>query len=346
MGLQTNVADAQNPPKAFSVVIPTYNMSEHLPSLWAGIVNSGLALRANEVLFVDDGSTDETPNVLHALARQAEAAGANLRIVRLSENRGRYEARWTGAREAQTAHLLFLDSRVTLASDFAAQLVAASADYDAINGCVDIDVRRGVFCLYWERSHRAIFARHYRDTVRPVTLTESNFDQYLKGTGVFFCPRAAFLTACEKFEGTDLLSDDTMLMKSMVSTCPITIHPNVRVQWIPRETFGAFVYRIWERGAYFAEYHLFERRGLFFKLFVVEVVLLAMWLALTVAAPILGLEVALGALALLALSTILITRSPLEFIRLVPLHMVIALTFAFGALRGWLVIWQRRRAKT
>ena len=83
-----------------TAAITTYNRAPYLP----GALESVLAQTRppDEVLVVDDGSTDDTPDVL---ARY----GDRIRIVR-QENRGRSEARNTALREAGGELLSFLDS--------------------------------------------------------------------------------------------------------------------------------------------------------------------------------------------------------------------------------------------
>ena len=88
-----------------SVVIPTYNRAH----LVAHTINSALAQThpAVEVIVVDDGSTDATPETLLQF-------GQRIRVVR-QENRGVAAARNRGAAEARGDFVLFLDSDDVLA---------------------------------------------------------------------------------------------------------------------------------------------------------------------------------------------------------------------------------------
>lgn len=327
---------------AFTVVVPTCNMHAHLPALWRSFGQAGLLERAECVLFVDDGSTDDTPRVLAEIAASARPGEARVEVLTLPKNQGRFFARYAGAKAVRTERVLFLDTRLELPDDFAEQLVRAGEQYPAINGTVDVDVSRNLFCLYWDRSHRALFRHHYAHTHVPVTLTPSNFDAFLKGTTVFYCPTEEWVRACAHFEGSDLLSDDTFLMKRMVETCPITIHPQVRISWVPRETFSQFVWRIWDRGPGFAEYHVYERRGLLFWTVMGGLAALLGWLGLVFVQPWAALWVALVALGAIVLSTAAFAQSPLEFLQLIPLHVATFFAFAFGALRGIVVVAARK----
>lgn len=318
---------------AFSVVIPTFEMQSHLEALWQSLCTAGVTGAAHEIVFVDDGSRDATAAVLDALASRPEAAG-KLRVLRLPENVGRFEARRRGAAAARSENVLFLDTRLTLPADFAAALLRAVATHPAVVGAVDIDTRKNRFCLYWDRSHKLIFRKHYAKAHAPIVLTPENFDEYLKGTGVFYCPRELFLRACEAFEGQDLLSDDTFLMRRMVEECPITVHPDVRVSWVPRETFREFVWRIWDRGPGFVEYHVFERRGLFFWVTTGALAASGAVVVLCVAAPPIGFSLVGAGLLAIGASTALLAKGPRELIALLPIHTAVTLAFGAGAVRG------------
>jgi glycosyltransferase involved in cell wall biosynthesis len=88
---------------AISVVIPTYNRAPLLPRAIASAL-AALA-QGDEILVVDDGSTDRTPAILQQLRDE----DSRIRVVRHDRNRGRPFARNTILREAQGEHLAWLD---------------------------------------------------------------------------------------------------------------------------------------------------------------------------------------------------------------------------------------------
>lgn len=90
-----------------SLVIPVFDEEENLPPL-AAEIRAALdpAGLAYEVLFVDDGSTDDSPAVLRALA----AADPRLRVVRLRRNAGQSAALEAGFRHARGAVVVTLDA--------------------------------------------------------------------------------------------------------------------------------------------------------------------------------------------------------------------------------------------
>jgi glycosyltransferase involved in cell wall biosynthesis len=106
-----------------SVVIPTYNRARLLPETLAAILAQTLA--ADEVIVVDDGSTDDTQAVLAGYGDRL----VSIRIV----NSGEHIARNTGLRAA-TGHLVaFCDSDDIWTPDF---LQTMSAQWQAVPNLV------------------------------------------------------------------------------------------------------------------------------------------------------------------------------------------------------------------
>ncbi len=90
-------------PQGVSVVIPAYNYARFLETA----VRSTLAQRhpALEVIIIDDGSTDSTPDLCHRLRGEFPA----LRYIR-QENAGLSAARNAGIRNANHPFVAFLDA--------------------------------------------------------------------------------------------------------------------------------------------------------------------------------------------------------------------------------------------
>src|SRR4029079_15099666 len=72
-----------------SLVIPVYNEDENLPVL-QGEIRAALdpTRRAYEVLYIDDGSTDASPEVLAALQHD----DPRVRVIRMQRNSGQSAA--------------------------------------------------------------------------------------------------------------------------------------------------------------------------------------------------------------------------------------------------------------
>jgi len=87
----------------YSIIIPVYNGAEHLEACLTALVNQDYPRDLYEILVVNDGSTDGSPEI---------AARFPVRLVHLPSNQGRIAARNAGAEAAAQDTLVFNDVRV------------------------------------------------------------------------------------------------------------------------------------------------------------------------------------------------------------------------------------------
>ena len=83
----------------FSVVIPNYNSSRTITQC----IEAVLAMKPAEVIVVDDGSTDDSPQLLSKYP---------IKLIRLPRNVGPAEARNVGVRNAKHPWVMFTDTDV------------------------------------------------------------------------------------------------------------------------------------------------------------------------------------------------------------------------------------------
>ena len=90
-----------------SVVVPVYNEEKNLPILVPRLAHvlEGIGC-PYEMIFVDDGSTDRSREILKEMARRY----ATLRLLGLKDNRGLSTALLAGMREARNDVIVTLDS--------------------------------------------------------------------------------------------------------------------------------------------------------------------------------------------------------------------------------------------
>ncbi|HEY0071147.1 MAG TPA: glycosyltransferase family 2 protein, partial [Chloroflexia bacterium] len=86
------------------VIIPTYNRAGMLPAALDSVMSQ--TVMAAEVVVVDDGSTDETPDVV----REFSGAGLNVTYLRLPHTNRRGPMRNTGVAACTSPIVTFLDS--------------------------------------------------------------------------------------------------------------------------------------------------------------------------------------------------------------------------------------------
>lgn len=110
-----------------SVIIPTYNRAHLLPEAIESLLTQTRI--PDEILIIDDGSTDNTPDVLSQYSTPVR--------VLSQPNSGRSAARNLGLRTTQCDFIAFLDSDDTLplnSIDQRAAALEAHPEYDAVYG--------------------------------------------------------------------------------------------------------------------------------------------------------------------------------------------------------------------
>jgi glycosyltransferase involved in cell wall biosynthesis len=142
-----------------TAAITTYNraafLSSAIDSVFAQTWEGDL-----DVLVVDDGSTDETPQVL-------ERYGDRIRVVR-QNNLGRSEARNTAVREAAGTYISFLDSDDQWLPDKLARqvpVIEADEQIGLVHGHVDVVDSQGQPLAAETERHHALFSAAHADGV-------------------------------------------------------------------------------------------------------------------------------------------------------------------------------------
>ena len=102
-----------------SVIIPVYNAEPYLNRCIDSVLAS--AYSDFEIILVNDGSTDRSPDICRAYAEN------DIRVVFLSqENRGVSSARNLGLEAARGEWIVFLDSDDFITDDYLSQIGRAS----------------------------------------------------------------------------------------------------------------------------------------------------------------------------------------------------------------------------
>lgn len=165
-----------------SLVVPVFDEEENL-SILAREIAEGLKGFAYEVIFVDDGSTDGSLDVLCELRRQDDRR----RIVRLAENRGQSAAFCAGFQAARAGVVVTLDADLQNDPADIPELLEALTDCDMVSG-VRMKRRDG-----WLRRAASRIANRVRNAV--VHDTVSDVGCSLKAY------RSEFLRRLKMFDG-------------------------------------------------------------------------------------------------------------------------------------------------
>ena len=111
-----------------SIVIPVFEEAPNLPELWSRIASTMRGAGTTwEMVFVDDGSRDETPQVLAELRRTEP----EVRVLTARRNRGQSAALAAGFRMASGAWVVTLDADLQNPPEEIAKLLAAREEHTA-----------------------------------------------------------------------------------------------------------------------------------------------------------------------------------------------------------------------
>ena len=104
----------------FSIVIPVYRESAHLPTVVAKIAEAASAVDEKfELILIDDGSPDDTWNVIKNLSERY----STLRAIQLSRNFGKESALCAGLEMARGCAVIVMDGDLQHPPDLIPQMV-------------------------------------------------------------------------------------------------------------------------------------------------------------------------------------------------------------------------------
>jgi glycosyltransferase involved in cell wall biosynthesis len=110
-----------------SVIVPVYNSGRGVASLVASLAEQSLASEDWEAIFVDDGSSDGTPEVVEELIGERP----NMRLIREPRSGWPGRPRNVGLDAARGEYVFFSDDDDTLGPEALERMVAFAAEHDA-----------------------------------------------------------------------------------------------------------------------------------------------------------------------------------------------------------------------
>lgn len=329
-----------------SVIIASYNSAQWLPSTIESLQKAALHTSYKlEIVVVDDGSTDDTNNVLVELA---SSSSIPIKIVS-QPNQGRFLARWAGVQASSGTNLLIFDSRILMGEYSLKALENKRKEFSssfAWNAHVNTDEDAPLVGRFWEVPTH-IFWGGYLAEPKTTVLNSENFDYVPKGTTCFFVPKEAFVTACEAAwpeDNSHLVSDDTKILRELLTITEIVIEPTFVAIYRPRTRVKAFLKHAYDRGTLFVD--SYAGTSILRSIVLLALASAPLWLAsifivLTVVAPqtILWVLIIFLVAAFIVPSALALRNScPLRAVSGFVLYLIpFAVVFWAGLLRGVLV---------
>lgn len=120
----------QKPVYDATVIIPCYNVEKYIAECLNSVKKQNTSYNV-EIIAIDDGSTDATPEILHQYLQKIK----NFRVI-TQPNKGFSGARNTGIRESKGEYLIFIDSDDYVTSDYFEKLLKKALNTNAdITAC-------------------------------------------------------------------------------------------------------------------------------------------------------------------------------------------------------------------
>lgn len=108
-----------------SVIIPAYNAAKTIDNCLRALLNQTVSRSEYEIIVIDDGSTDDTPQIVGSYK--------DITLIR-QENQGPAVARNQGAKQASGDIILFTDSDCTPVADWIEKMIAPFNRDESIAG--------------------------------------------------------------------------------------------------------------------------------------------------------------------------------------------------------------------
>jgi hypothetical protein len=318
---------------AFTVQVPVFNTGQYLKPLLDSLIESGWTDHVGEINLINDASTDNTADEIRRL-QATHPLGGKVNFIDLKENIGRFQITIEGARRAKCEWVLYLNSRSRTRAGFQTAIERTIRAGATISAIVDVDIERSLFNLYWDRLHKIVFVDYMKAVRTPVEVTKENFEKLLVGATAMVARRQVVLDAFARLGKANVLGDDTTFLREMLNGAPLFLDPGFRILWTPRTDLWPFLHHMYERGPNFVEYHIFLMRDRFTPVVLAVLAYLVTAVVMLAAKPATGSFMIAAGLTAGLLSTAIISRSPGEFIRLMPLHLATLLFFGCGVLKG------------
>lgn len=109
-----------------SVIVPVYNAEEYIGATLDSIINQDF--NSYEIIVVDDGSTDQSPEII---SEKLTKSTADYRIIR-QDNAGVSSARNRGMQEATGEYLVFIDADDYVTGNHLSELYNDQTDFSMV----------------------------------------------------------------------------------------------------------------------------------------------------------------------------------------------------------------------
>lgn len=243
-----------------SIIVPVYNEEKLIRQCILSLINQNYNKRDYEIIIVNDGSTDNTKNIVLSLIKKNK--DFDIRLIN-QENRGRMIARENGTKRSKYNNLLFTDSRCIANKNLLKNI--KEINYEPLIGNAIQNPERSFADKFFYLIRKRIYDPYWGKTFPSIYIGKKNFNKISKGTTVFFCSKDRFLRSIPKEKGKEI-NDDIKLFKEIIEEKKILKSSKPKVEYSQRNKLKEAVKHMYERGPRFADFYLKETKigNLFF----------------------------------------------------------------------------------
>jgi glycosyltransferase involved in cell wall biosynthesis len=255
--------------QSFSLVIATYTGVDTIRLTFASLLNQEKLPPKWEIVVVIDGPNEKLRSIVEEAKEQFEQKNISFKIEQFSKNKGRFEARLTGAKLAQYDNILIVDDRVEIPKNYLKFM--SSLNQRVAMPDVEENESGNIISFSLSKIRKKLYGKKWGTKFKPFYIDNNNFDQSPKGTTSLWIDKNIFIKACNNI-ANDLkvsknVSEDTRILRSLVdSDMRIYKTSKIRIRYNSRNTAIAEFKHILLRGPRFIDYYLHPGRRFFWPL--------------------------------------------------------------------------------
>jgi glycosyltransferase involved in cell wall biosynthesis len=312
----------------YTVIVPVYNGEDTVRGCLKSLLEQKGVTYGKDysILVVDDGSTDQTWRIVKDFP---------VGLIHLPQNQGRIIARLTGAKNAKTERILFVDSRVSLPDDTISKLDSFDG-HPAVIGEMEPGETKyeSVIHTVLYLIRRRYYGKEFFPIKSDLLIKQDNFKRAPKGTAVLLIDRDLFIRLTPERTGRDV-NDDTLLFHVLVFDHDMGLlrAKTLQFRYSQRTDPRQFSSWLFDRGVRFSDFYL--RPGGYFHMPFLLIVAALAALASLLFIPggmlyLAGLTVGVNAML-----SIYLSENPKDFTRVFLCLPLIVLIFGLGIAAFW-----------
>lgn len=241
-----------------SICIAVYNEEKNILNLLESIKSLDFARDSFELNIVNDGSIDNTGDVIKKWI--LENKDIQINYLLLLKNEGRMIAREKCAQMANFENILITDARCALAAN--ALKIIEAMNYQPIIGN-PIQSQNGLIGRFFFLLRAKLYKNSFGDEFSDVFINKDNFDGISKGTTILFVNKDLFLKHISHSAKGKYANDDTKILRSIIEEKKILKSSALKCYYSQRENLLAEIMHTFNRGPRFIDYY-YNRKSKYF----------------------------------------------------------------------------------